>query len=986
MNADSINVKNKLAKRLLNTLFYTDNNASLDDGFSVLNSTLCFDKIKQYSAWINQLNIHSVMIVSPPSIDALCVCYALVLTNKTYIPVHTSTSSELLHVYLQHYQVDLVLIHPQLAKQFDCEFKTKLTQDENRGFFYFLSQKKQDTFCWIPGIVFFTSGTTEQPKVVHYYYDTLDRYLSWCLDEFKLDSQDTLLFATELSFVASLRPLFVPTLAGANIRFMGSSSTNKLQLIVNAILKNKITVLNLTPTLFKIVLQHMKQSKSQHTLSSVRLVLLSGEPIDITIINHWFAQIKADTIFYNLYGATEYLVPFYKRINAPLQDNDRLHLGQLRAGSLYQLLPNATQGDELCVAGDLSTAYFDEELSQKNYLIINNRRFIKTNDFVKMHNNELYFCSRSQRIIKKYGQLINLDQIEYVLKKHLNTLEFITFLDEENKNKIYLVICGALRDEALLTQVKLNLKMHLPGYMHPNDYLFTKELPLTTSGKIDYLLIKKTHTQSQVHDVSDYFKRFFHNNKVNKEMRIVDLGLESIDYIEMTEAFLRLTGKWLDVSKIDDDVRISTITSCLVSLNLETLNLSNAVKLSPNVTQFFSYELNSPQVKNSSCFVASFLLKGTINIKRFEIAIADTLGNHFMLNSKLAMKDNDFFFVSTTKQSNFRFRTPIFFVKTALSKLKTSVHSDRLVTIYIQKKRMQYFLIMAYHHIALDGWSALLLREEIFRRYEGIHEIMPWKKADEIDCLNKVNQVSLNTDYTISELKARLLQINPDEYNRVDSFFTGRLQKQNTCFSIEKHAVDQFARKNKIGEFPYSVIFALLLHQIISQLAGVYKLSFYTSFSNRNLPIANIKQLIANFATGLPVFFDSTNLTSKELALQIKENFAIYFKSISYGTTTELRQNEIIGKKLLSLHERPYSLVYTYINKIVADNYIQTNYIDWNHSTSEINPGGSTAIGNIFLRVYNMGSQFVVTLNSQMNPGLHNSLLKNLSGLLCVKR
>src|SRR3990167_8027576 len=547
MDGFSIDIKNNLAKRLLNTLFYTNNNFSLADDISNLNSKQCFNMVRQYIEWINQLNVNSVMIVSTPSINALCLCYALVLSNKTYIPVHTSTSAELLKTYLQEYQVDLLLLQPQLTSQFNCEFKTKLIEDKNREFFYYISQKNQETFCWTPGIVFFTSGTTEKPKVVHYNYDTLDHYLSWCLDEFKLNSRDTLLFATELSFVACLRPLFVPALAGTNLRFMAGNSTNKLQLMVNALRKNKITVLNLTPTLFKIVMQHIEQSRQQHALSPIRLVLLSGEPIDITIINQWFSQIKANTTFYNLYGATEYLVPFYKRINAPLQDKDRLHLGQLRAGSLYKLLPDSTKGDELCVAGDLSTAYFDEELSKNNYLIINNRRFIKTNDFVKLHNNEVYFCSRSQRIIKKYGQLINLDQIEYVLKKHLNTLEFITFLDERNENKINLVICGALHNEALLKQVKLNLKMHLHGYMHPNDYIFTKELPLTTSGKIDYLLIKKTHTQNQAHDVSDYFKRFFHNKKINKEMRIIDLGLESIDYIEMTEEFLRLTGKWLDV-------------------------------------------------------------------------------------------------------------------------------------------------------------------------------------------------------------------------------------------------------------------------------------------------------------------------------------------------------------------------------------------------------------------------------------------------------
>lgn len=981
-----MDIKNNLAERILYALSDTNNHFSLSDDAIVLSRDACFKKIKHYIEWIRLMKINSVMVLSTPSIDALCLCYALVLSNKTYIPIHTSTSSELLETYLKAYQVDLLLVQPGLTNPFHCELKTKLIEDKDAGFFYYLSKEKNQLFCLIPGIVLFTSGTTKQPKAVHYHYNTLYRYLTWCLEEFKLSNEDHFLFTTELSFVASLRPLFVPTLAGASVSFIGNHSNNKLQLIVNVLLNKKITILNLTPTLCKILLQHIENSTSLQTLSSIRLILLSGEPIDIQVIHHWFTQIKEDIVFYNLYGATEYLVPFYKKINTPLQEKDRLHLGQLREGSDYKLLPDSTKGYELCVTGDISSGYVDTKPTKNDYVIIDNHRYIKTNDFVQRSNNELFFCSRSQRIIKRYGQLINLDQIEYVLKQSQNAIDFIALSDEQNENKIYLIIHGSPDDDKLLRQIKLNLTAHLPGYMHPTEYIFTKELPLTPSGKVDYLLIKKTFIHDEVYDFSDYFKPFFRGKDVNRNKKIIDLGLESIDYIEMADKFYKMAGKWLDVSKINNDTKISNIASCLVDLNVEKLTGLHAVRLNPIQQSVYKKELQNNTGGRSKCFVASFCLKSDLDIKKLERSITETLANHFMLTSKLDVIDNDYFFVRTKVQSNIRLRNPIFLSRRALAKLNISIYSDGLVRVYLQKKRRQYFLIMAYHHIALDGWSAMMVREEIFQRYEGAHEIKPLKEANEIEYLNIANQFWPNHNDNTNELKLQLSRIIPNEYNQLDSYFSGFLQKQHACFSIEKDSVDRFAYKNKIHDTPYSVIFILLLYQIISNETGVNKLFFYTSFSNRNLPIPRIKELLTNLATGLPVFFDNTNWSIKEFAAQIKDNLTAYFKNMSYGNLVKIWQDEIISRSALSLQAQPYLIIFTYINKIVENTYTQNNYIDWNKSSSELNPGNEKENkGKIFFRVYNMGSHFVINLNCQIRKELHNNLVKGLKELMGVE-
>lgn len=94
---------------------------------------------------------------------------------------------------------------------------------------------------------------------------------------------------------------------------------------------------------------------------------------------------------------------------------------------------------------------------------------------------------------------------------------------------------------------------------------------------------------------------------------------------------------------------------------------------------------------------------------------------------------------------------------------------------------------MAYHHIALDGWSAALVREEIFRRYEGTHEIKCINQEEEINALNRAAEFREHTKNTLRELKTRLSQINPYEYNHLEPLFQGTLENRNTCFTLEKN-------------------------------------------------------------------------------------------------------------------------------------------------------------------------------------------------------
>ncbi|AHE68151.1 hypothetical protein Loa_02614 [Legionella oakridgensis ATCC 33761 = DSM 21215] len=73
-------------------------------------------------------------------------------------------------------------------------------------------------------------------------------------------------------------------------------------------------------------------------------------------------------------------------------------------------------------------------------------------------------------------------------------------------------------------------------------------------------------------NITNYFQRYFKNDLVDTEVRLVDLGFESMDYIELASFLLETMHKWLDISKINNATKISDIFACLLTVQEEETN------------------------------------------------------------------------------------------------------------------------------------------------------------------------------------------------------------------------------------------------------------------------------------------------------------------------------------------------------------------------------------------------------------------------------
>lgn len=484
----------------------------------------------------------------------------------------------------------------------------------------------------------------------------------------------------------------------------------------------------------------------------------------------------------------------------------------------------------------------------------------------------------------------------------------------------------------------------------------------------------------KVDDVNEhlehYFQRFFPSKTIDTQARLIDLGLESIDYIGLAAFLFKTTNKWLDIEKFNTNTKIADLSSYLIEQKKERNLHIKRVKLDAFQRYVYAPQLNGKKTDEGTYIIHHLQLKDPIDVEKMKQAIRDTLNNHFVLNSKIIRLQDDYYFEAVAEPEEVLFEGSFLLPHRDINRLKINVHADRLVDIYLQKKKNNYYLIISFHHIALDGWSYKIIQEEVFRRYAGLYSLEQKKSTVDVNGLSKLYNASINEPSNIDELREIFESVEPTEYNNIDYWFASKLKFSYDSFVLSKKDVDDYARAHHIEGASSSVIFTFMLHQMISQSFGANKLFIYLSLSNRFLPITGIENLAGNMVTGYPIFLNDTQITSQEFAADIEKKLRIYFKHMSYGAASRiLLEGNTILNNYVSPIRRPFALMLTYINNtsklLYGSDSISSDYINWSKSKTNISEKG---VG-IFWDVHHMGTEFLIDMHCRMRKGFYTPLL-----------
>jgi len=368
-------------------------------------------------------------------------------------------------------------IHSHELKQMPCD----------RSFEKHLSISHEN-LCYI----IYTSGSTGRPKgvmtqhcnVVHFVYS----FKQVC----KLSANDRLYNGFAYSFDGSVEEIWMAFSNGASLIVASDDATKLASEAMHLINTEKVTFVSTVPTFL---------SMMDKPLSSVKLMILSGEVCPPELVNKWANN---GTRLLNVYGPTETTVntTFWEckpgakvTIGTPIPEYDTYILDENR-----QPVTNGDRG-ELYIGGKgLAKGYLNqEELTSNTFIdgILENEKLYKTGDLVSLdENDEIVFHGRIDSQVKVRGYRIELSEIESVLRECPNVATSVVTTTEKNmiKEIVAYVVLKDKNSPLVYDDILGILQQHLPAYMVP-AYLETLDrLPLLTSGKIDKKKLPEAQT------------------------------------------------------------------------------------------------------------------------------------------------------------------------------------------------------------------------------------------------------------------------------------------------------------------------------------------------------------------------------------------------------------------------------------------------------------------------------------------------------------
>ncbi len=447
-----------------------------------------------------------VGILLPRSLDALVAIYGTLKAGAAYVPLDPAYPRNRLAHMAASLGLGAVVSHSLLAGHLELSPATMRV---------LLDTEAADLACEpeaSPGVavgpddpiyVIFTSGSTGQPKGAAVRHRGFANLVRWYRREFGLGAGDRALVVSALGFDLTQKNLFAPLLGGGAVHLCPTGPYD-VALQRELISRHAITLLNCTPSAFYPLIETPVAS-TWHGLSSLRHVVLGGEPISAARLRPWLQSAGCHAQVANTYGPTECsdICGCHRFDRATLDAYPFIPLGRPIDGVQLAIVdehlapcPPGTPG-ELIVGGiGVGAGYVgDPALTARKFVPnalpgLEGPVVYRTGDQARLlPDGVLEFLGRLDQQVKIRGYRIELPEIEAVLAAVPEVREAVVIVrpptlpgGEPRLAAFVTAHPGRVADSAAL---KARAQAFLPEYMVPPTIECLPALPLSPNGKVD---------------------------------------------------------------------------------------------------------------------------------------------------------------------------------------------------------------------------------------------------------------------------------------------------------------------------------------------------------------------------------------------------------------------------------------------------------------------------------------------------------------------
>lgn len=354
-----------------------------------------------------------------------------------------------------------------------------------------------------PMLLYFTSGTTGQPKMALHMHGYAHAHIvtgKFWLDLRKGDLHWNL---SDTGWgKAAWSSLFGPLGTGATLYVHNTKGKYSANLTLNLLSKNKITSFCAPPTAYRLLIV---EDLAKYDLSSLRSCVGAGEPLNPEVIETWKKQ--TGITIRDGYGQTEtvLIVGNFPVNDAPVKPGS---MGKCAPGFVVEVVdelgaPMAPdqEGDiAVLVKPDRPLGLFKEYWGNPRATNATYRGdwYITGDRAIRDKDGYFWFVGRADDVIISSGYRIGPFEVESALIEHPAVLESAVIARPDTVRGEIVKAFVVLRPEyqpsdELAKELQDFVKNLTAPYKYPREIEFTSELPKTISGKIRRIELRQKH-------------------------------------------------------------------------------------------------------------------------------------------------------------------------------------------------------------------------------------------------------------------------------------------------------------------------------------------------------------------------------------------------------------------------------------------------------------------------------------------------------------
>jgi amino acid adenylation domain-containing protein len=611
--------------------------------------------------------------------------------------------------------------------------------------------------------VIYTSGSTGRPKGVEVEHGNLANLLLAMRDRLGAGPRDTWLALTSPAFDISALELYLPLVTGGRVVVAPHGAVRRPEALARLVAQEGITYVQATPSVWRLLLPG--------GITGVT-ALAGGEALPAGLARE--LRERCARVF-NVYGPTETTI--WSTCGEP---GETVTIGRPIANTQIHLLDERMRPVPVGVAGELCIGGAGVARGYRDRAALTAERFVpdpygppgarlyRTGDQARYRaDGEIEFLGRGDGQIKLLGHRIELGEIEARLLEHAQVRDAAVLLrdgEPGDARLIAFVVPGAGLAAPGPAALTAHLARTLPAAVLPSAFVTLDALPLTPVGKLDRkaLLAGAAGTRTAADDTATagdtaagdgsaanpdvvMVRRICHevlelddSAEIGVDDDLFDLGGHSLTITQMTARIREQSGVDVSLDAVFDDPTVGGIAAEIVRLRAAAPAQAAGGEVRPRPAGvnpplsfgqerlWFVQRLHPDDASLSNYIVLR--LRGRLDVAALQAAIDDLVARHESLRTSFHEENGEPFtaihppgpfpleLLDLTGMADPEARARQLVASRTNAPFDLAEASPTRISL-LALGREEHVLCMVMHHIITDGWSDVVLMDDLYACY-----------------------------------------------------------------------------------------------------------------------------------------------------------------------------------------------------------------------------------------------------------------------------